>query len=155
MAGLSIDAASPLFLGPRAPQAELTRAERVVLEVLLTGAHNRQIADELSLSEATIRTHLTHIYSKFGVDGRAALLANARDRGLAPTLGAGHAARLKRAPARQNIGLALMVILILAIALAADVWFSAAGPWGPAYSRHLGAPGEVERILASPGPVLP
>lgn len=60
-------------------ESQLTRAEREVLAVLLTGAHNRQIAEQLFVTEATIRTHLTHIYAKLEVDGRAALIATFRD----------------------------------------------------------------------------
>lgn len=58
---------------------QLTRSEREVVAVLLTGAHNRQIATQLFVTEATVRTHLTHIYAKLGVDGRAALIARFRD----------------------------------------------------------------------------
>jgi Response regulator containing a CheY-like receiver domain and an HTH DNA-binding domain len=60
-------------------ERQLTRAEREVLAVLLTGVHNRQIAEQLFVTEATVRTHLTHIYSKLEVDGRAALIATFRD----------------------------------------------------------------------------
>ena len=60
-------------------ESQLTRAERDVLTVLLTGAHSRQIAEQLFVTEATVRTHLTHIYSKLDVDGRAALIATFRD----------------------------------------------------------------------------
>ncbi len=102
----------------------LTRAEQNVLAILLTGAHNHQIAKQLSLSEATIRTHLTHIYSKVGVDGRAALLARVNTgTGVEPP---------SAPPSRRRLSWAITVVLlaILALALALFVYmsFAAAGP---------------------------
>lgn len=55
--------------------ASLTPAERSVVEECVTGASNHEIAETLSLSEATVRTHLTHAYAKLGVTGRARLIA--------------------------------------------------------------------------------
>lgn len=56
----------------------LTPAEQAVLDQALTGVPARQIAEHLSLSEATVRSHLSSIYLKLGVSGRVALLANFR-----------------------------------------------------------------------------
>lgn len=56
----------------------LTPAEQAVLDQALTGVPARQIAERLSLSEATVRSHLSSIYVKLGVSGRVALLANFR-----------------------------------------------------------------------------
>lgn len=56
----------------------LTPAEQAVLDQALTGAPAREIAEHLSLSEATVRSHLSSIYVKLGVSGRVALLANFR-----------------------------------------------------------------------------
>lgn len=55
--------------------ARLTGAEQRVLQLVLRGYTTRQIADTLVLSEATVRTHLTHIYRKFAVRGKIQLLA--------------------------------------------------------------------------------
>lgn len=52
----------------------LSPSERRVLEVARSGATAREVASQLSLSEATVRTHLSHIYAKFGVRGRLELL---------------------------------------------------------------------------------
>ena len=56
----------------------LTPAGQGVLDLALTGVTARQIATQLSLSEATVRSHLSSIYVKLGVSGRVALLAHFR-----------------------------------------------------------------------------
>jgi DNA-binding CsgD family transcriptional regulator len=56
----------------------LTPAEQAVLDQALTGVPAREIAERLSLSEATVRSHLSNIYLKLGVSGRVALLAHFR-----------------------------------------------------------------------------
>ncbi len=53
----------------------LSRREREVLEHAATGVGNKELADRLSISEATVKVHLTHIFQKLGVPGRAALAA--------------------------------------------------------------------------------
>lgn len=53
----------------------LTAAERRVLAEVLTGRSTREMARRLFVTDATIRTHLTRIYSKLGVRGRVELLA--------------------------------------------------------------------------------
>ena len=45
----------------------LTARELQVLQLSATGFARRQIADELALSEATVKTHFEHIYTKLGV----------------------------------------------------------------------------------------
>jgi HD-GYP domain-containing protein (c-di-GMP phosphodiesterase class II) len=52
--------------------AGLTDREVEVLNLVATGASNRQIAQELVVSEKTIAHHLEHIYNKIGVSSRAA-----------------------------------------------------------------------------------
>ncbi len=56
----------------------LTPAEQAVLDEALTEVPAREIAEHLSLSEATVRSHLSSIYVKLGVSGRVALLAHFR-----------------------------------------------------------------------------
>ena len=56
----------------------LSPAEQAVLDQALTGVTAREIAERLSLSEATVRSHLSSIYVKLGVSGRVALLAHFR-----------------------------------------------------------------------------
>ncbi|MFE0104761.1 response regulator [Streptomyces sp. NPDC059009] len=65
-----------------APDASLSAREREVLVLVAKGTANREIARELFISEATVKTHLTHIYGKLGVKDRAAAVAVAYDRGI-------------------------------------------------------------------------
>ena len=68
---------------PRAPGSEpLSAREREVLALVARGTSNREIARELFISEATVKTHLTHVYAKLGVNDRAAAVAVAYDRGI-------------------------------------------------------------------------
>ncbi|QGZ51103.1 response regulator [Streptomyces sp. QHH-9511] len=60
----------------------LSAREREVLELVAKGTPNREIAAELFISEATVKTHLTHIYGKLGAKDRAAAVAVAYDRGI-------------------------------------------------------------------------
>lgn len=53
----------------------LTPAQRRVLNGLLAGQINKQIASDLRISEATIKAHLTEIYRKLGVANRTQALA--------------------------------------------------------------------------------
>lgn len=61
----------------------LSRAERVVLDELVAGKSNAQIAQELFISAETVRTHLTRIYKKLGVRSRLEAVVKARLRGTA------------------------------------------------------------------------
>ncbi|KQP68240.1 MULTISPECIES: response regulator transcription factor [unclassified Microbacterium] len=66
----------------RAPRVRLTDREQEVLRLLDTGASNPQIAKALFVTEATVKTHLVHIFAKLGVDSRSRAVAVARERGL-------------------------------------------------------------------------
>ena len=66
----------------RAPRVRLTDREIEVLGLLETGASNREIAKTLFVTEATVKTHLVHLFDKLGVDSRARAVAVARERGL-------------------------------------------------------------------------
>ena len=70
--------------GPAAPDgaAELTDRERQILAHLVRGARNREIAEDLFLSPATVKTHLNHIYVKLEVRGRHEAAARALELGL-------------------------------------------------------------------------
>ncbi|MFF8926694.1 response regulator [Streptomyces longwoodensis] len=68
---------------PRSPGNEpLSAREREVLALVAKGTSNKEIARELFISEATVKTHLTHLYAKLGVNDRAAAVAVAYDRGI-------------------------------------------------------------------------
>ncbi|MBN3560916.1 helix-turn-helix transcriptional regulator [Aliamphritea spongicola] len=56
-------------------QYQLTERELDVLELLMSGANNKQIATELNLGLATVKTHLHHIFQKTGVQSRAELVS--------------------------------------------------------------------------------
>ena len=62
------------------PDEALSAREIELLQALQTGASNREIADALFISQATVKTHLIHIYSKLGVDNRTAAVDVARQR---------------------------------------------------------------------------
>ncbi|MFH8928278.1 response regulator [Streptomyces pristinaespiralis] len=68
---------------PAAPGSEgLSAREREVLELVAKGTSNRAIARELFISEATVKTHLTHVFGKLGAKDRAAAVALAYERGI-------------------------------------------------------------------------
>lgn len=54
---------------------QLTPREREIAEVACTGVTNKQIAEKLTISEATVRHHLGVIFSKLGVSTRSELAA--------------------------------------------------------------------------------
>jgi DNA-binding NarL/FixJ family response regulator len=64
------------------PFPSLTDREREVLELVAEGLDNRRIATRLSLSDKTVRNHLSSVLTKLGVADRAAAIAKARDAGL-------------------------------------------------------------------------
>lgn len=66
----------------RTPAPSLSAREIQLLEVLSTGQSNREMARSLFISEATVKTHLVHIYQKLGVDNRVAAVSEARRRNL-------------------------------------------------------------------------
>jgi len=83
---LSPAVASRLVSAVRTPGApgneSLSAREREVLALVAKGTSNREIARELFISEATVKTHLTHLYAKLGVKDRAAAVATAYQRGI-------------------------------------------------------------------------
>jgi len=80
---LSPAVASKLIGQMRRPEAEpLSQRELEVLRLVARGATNKQAAAQLFISEATVKTHLLHAYSKLGVNDRAAAVAVAFQRGL-------------------------------------------------------------------------
>jgi DNA-binding NarL/FixJ family response regulator len=60
----------------------LSQREIEVLELVAQGESNREAAARLFISEATVKTHLAHIYDKLGVSDRAAAVAEAFNQGL-------------------------------------------------------------------------
>jgi DNA-binding NarL/FixJ family response regulator len=63
---------------------ELSAREMDVLKLLVAGASNKLIAAQLNVSENTIKSHLSHIFSKLQVQSRAEAVAVALQRGIVP-----------------------------------------------------------------------
>jgi DNA-binding CsgD family transcriptional regulator len=61
----------------------LTPREHDVLQLLVNGHHDREIADALRISPRTVQTHVASLFAKFGVNSRVELTAMAVRRGLA------------------------------------------------------------------------
>jgi DNA-binding NarL/FixJ family response regulator len=82
---LSPSVATRLLGQVRAPAAEpLSQRELDVLGLIAQGASNRDAAKRLFISEATVKTHVLHIFAKLGVNDRAAAVAAGFERGLLP-----------------------------------------------------------------------
>jgi len=83
---LSPSVASRVLGRVRRPEPEepgdLSPRELEILALVARGATNREAAKRLFISEATVKTHLLHIYAKLGVNDRAAAVAAGFDRGL-------------------------------------------------------------------------
>lgn len=67
---------------PAADAGALSPRELEVLRLVAAGATNQTAARQLHVSEATIKTHLTHLYTKLGVRDRASAVSTAYQRGL-------------------------------------------------------------------------
>ncbi|MDI3210869.1 response regulator transcription factor [Arthrobacter sp. AL12] len=74
---MSAPVASRLFQQLRNPDAILTPREAELLSLLTEGLSNRELGQRLFISEATVKTHLAHIYAKLGVETRSAAIATA------------------------------------------------------------------------------
>jgi DNA-binding NarL/FixJ family response regulator len=80
---LSPSVATRLMSQLRSPAQEaLSERELEVLALIAQGLSNREAAARLFISEATVKTHLVHIYTKLDVNDRAAAVATAFERGL-------------------------------------------------------------------------
>jgi len=80
------------FLGLKGPSrgedpafASLSPREREVLALITEGFGNAQIAERLSISEKTVRNHVSNLFDKLGVWTRAQAIVFARDRGFRAT----------------------------------------------------------------------
>ncbi|MEU0565228.1 response regulator transcription factor [Nonomuraea sp. NPDC005983] len=79
---LSPSVATRLMGQVRAPADPLSARELEILHLIAEGATNREAAARLFISEATVKSHVLHIYTKLGVNDRAAAVAAAFRRGL-------------------------------------------------------------------------
>ncbi|NUT38827.1 MAG: response regulator transcription factor [Thermoactinospora sp.] len=79
---LSPKVAAKMMRRMRDPGPALTAREIEILELLSKGAGNKEIARALFITEATVKTHLNHVYGKLGVETRTAAVTAAVERGL-------------------------------------------------------------------------
>ena len=68
--------------GARALAGVLTPRELEVMGLVVSGLRNETVAQELHISEGTVKAHVHNIYEKLHLDGRMALLRYAQDKGL-------------------------------------------------------------------------
>lgn len=66
----------------RAPQVSLSTREIEVLRLVADGASNGEVAATLHISDATVKSHLVHVFSKLGVTSRTAAVSTARSLGI-------------------------------------------------------------------------
>jgi DNA-binding NarL/FixJ family response regulator len=80
---LSPSVASKLVSRSRGPvERSLSAREIEVLTLVARGVSNKIIAKDLRISEATVKTHLLHIFAKLGVDDRTAAVPAAMEKGV-------------------------------------------------------------------------
>lgn len=65
-----------------APEHVLSTRETEVLQLISTGAANKDIAAQLLIGESTVKTHVIHILNKLGVKGRTEAVVEAAKRGI-------------------------------------------------------------------------
>src|SRR5216683_1130826 len=70
------------FIDATAYTEQLTEREREILALVTQGASNRQIAENLYLTEGTVKNHMSSILSKLGVRDRTQAALKAKERGL-------------------------------------------------------------------------
>lgn len=81
-AALAPAVADRLLASLRNPAPRLSARELQVLSLVAAGASNKDVASELFVSAATVKTHLVHIFEKLGVESRTAAVSRGRELGL-------------------------------------------------------------------------
>jgi len=74
---------APSYIDPTASIEQLTEREREILKLVARGASNRQIAENLYLTEGTVKNHMSNILGKLGVRDRTQAVLKAKELGLA------------------------------------------------------------------------
>ena len=74
--------AGRLLARMRAPRVSLSAREIEVLRLVAEGASNLDVAARLHITDATVKSHLVHVFSKLGVSSRTAAVSEARALGI-------------------------------------------------------------------------
>ena len=78
----AVPIAKPADVKPQIPgYGDLTIREREVLELLARGYRNQEIAEELVLTQKTVRNYVSTIFAKLGVSSRGEAIVRAREAG--------------------------------------------------------------------------
>lgn len=81
--GLSLEKLLRREAGARETATLLTPREIGMVKMVAQGLRNKEIADQLCISEGTVKTHLHNIYEKLNAESRLALMRYAQEKGLA------------------------------------------------------------------------
>lgn len=76
---------SPDLVSAGPPTGKLTRRERQVLNLVIAGCSNKEIAEQCSVSEQTVKHHLTRMFDKVGASNRLELAVVATQNGFDTT----------------------------------------------------------------------
>lgn len=79
---LSKQVASKIMGRMNNPMTALSAREIEVLSLVAQGQSNREIGKKLFLTEATVKSHMGHVFNKLDVTSRTAAVAEARQRGI-------------------------------------------------------------------------
>ena len=80
---LAMEATQALIAATRRPPEvghDLSEREREVLVLMVDGLNNREIADRLTISNSTVKNHVSNIFSKLGTTSRTQAVAMAVER---------------------------------------------------------------------------
>ena len=69
-------------LAARPPNSELSQRELQVLELIVKGMSNKQIGDELGISQSTVKWHVNIVLARLNVSDRTAAAVTALRRGI-------------------------------------------------------------------------
>ena len=96
---------------PPSPEPDLTERELEVLRLIAQGLNNQQIAQKLTISEKTVKTHVSNILGKLHVDDRTQAAIYALKKGLGPV------ATARFAPCRDDTGIGMPVLRLFIMAV--------------------------------------